>query len=289
MKKIVLAGATGYLGSHLVKTLQKKEEQFVAIARKEEKLRLLGLNEDQIIKAEVTQPRTLNGQLQGADILISTVGITRQKDGLTYMDVDFQANINLLAEAKRAGIKKFVYISAINGDKMRHLKIMAAKEKFVDELKASGLDYIIVRPNGFFSDMRDFLDMAQGGRVYLFGDGQFKLNPVHGTDLAEAILENLDQRNVDIEIGGPDILTQNEIGQMALEACNKPVKILHFPDWIRKLAIVLVRTFTSSKTYGPIEFFLTMMGQDNVAPRCGTHRLQTFFAKEADVIRKQEV
>ena len=50
--------------------------------------------------------------------------------------------------------------------------------------------YQIIRPNGFFSDMKDFLEMANGGRVYLFGNGQYKLNPIHGSDLAEAILDN---------------------------------------------------------------------------------------------------
>ena len=54
------------------------------------------------------------------------------------MDVDYQANINLLEEAKRAGVQKFIYISAINGQQMRHLKIMAAKERFVDALKSIG-------------------------------------------------------------------------------------------------------------------------------------------------------
>ena len=179
MKNILIAGSTGYLGQHLVKALQRWEMPFKAIARNPTKLTALGLEKNQIIEAQVTQPETLTGKLAGTDILISTVGITRQKDGLTYMDVDYQANINLLEEAKRAGVQKFIYISAINGQQMRHLKIMAAKERFVDALKASGMAYQIIRPNGFFSDMKDFLEMANGGRVYLFGNGQYKLNPIH--------------------------------------------------------------------------------------------------------------
>lgn len=287
MATIILAGATGYLGSHLVKVMQDQHFSFKAIARNNKKLIRMGLNEDQILQAEVTQAQTLKGLLEGADILISTIGITRQKDGLTYMDVDYQANLNLLEEAKKAGVKKFIYVAAINGDKMRHLKIMAAKEQFVDALKTSGIEYIIVRPNGFFSDMKDFLEMAKKGKVYLFGDGNFKLNPIHGEDLAKAILDTINQSNVEIEVGGPDILSQNEIAEMALNAHGKPIKILHLPDWIRKAAIILVRTFTSSKTYGPIEFFLCMMGQDNIAPRYGMLRLQSFFIHTADSIEEQ--
>jgi uncharacterized protein YbjT (DUF2867 family) len=42
---------------------------------------------------------------------------------------------------------------------------------FVEQLKKSGLDYCVVRPNGFFSDMTDFYKIARKGRVYLFGNG----------------------------------------------------------------------------------------------------------------------
>ncbi|MEM8894715.1 MAG: SDR family oxidoreductase, partial [Bacteroidota bacterium] len=148
MKKTLLAGATGYLGQHILTELQQRSTNFVAIARKKNKLASKGIADHQIIAAEVTLPETLTGHFENVDTVISTVGITRQKDGLTYMDVDYQANSNLLQESKRAGVKKFIYISSINGQQMRHLKIMEAKEKFVDELKQSGMAYTIVRPNG---------------------------------------------------------------------------------------------------------------------------------------------
>lgn len=53
------------------------------------------------------------------------------------------------------------------------------------------MDYCIVRPTGFFSDMKDFLDMAKDGRVYLFGNGQLKMNPIHGEDLATEIVKRI--------------------------------------------------------------------------------------------------
>ena len=58
-----------------------------------------------MLEAQVTQPETLKGVCKNIDVVISTVGITRHKDGLTYMDVDFQSNVNLIEEAKE-GVKK---------------------------------------------------------------------------------------------------------------------------------------------------------------------------------------
>jgi len=277
---VLLAGATGYLGTYIAKQLIKQNIHCKLIARSPKKLEGLDTSNVSIIKAEVTKPGTLTHIMEGVHTVISTVGITRQKDGLTYMDVDYQANINLLNEATKAGVKKFIYVSAIHGNQLRHLKIFEAKEQFVDTLKSSGLEYTIIRPNGFFSDMKDFQNMAKKEKVYLFGDGENKLNPIHGEDLAEVSIEAIQSKNKEIIIGGPDVLTQNEIAILAFKSLDKPVKIKYLPDTIRRIAICMLRRFTSSKTYGPYEFFLTLMGQDNIAPRYGKHRLRDFFEQQ---------
>ena len=277
---ILLAGATGYLGRHISEELKKRKLSAKLIARNTKKLEQFNSPTTQIVKAEVTKPETLSGICSGVDTVISTVGITRQKDGLTYMDVDYAANVNLLREAQKAGVRKFIYVSVINGDKYRELKIMEAKEAFVDELKNSGLDYTIVRPNGFFSDMKDFLEMSEKGKVFLFGDGQQLLNPIHGADLAEICLDLVNSNTKEISVGGPEVLTQNEIAEMAFKAHNRKAKILHLPNWMRTVTIWLLRKLTSVKTYGPIEFFLTLMKEDNVAQRYGSHKLLDFYMEE---------
>lgn len=276
-KKILLAGATGYLGSHILSKLNELEMETTVIVRNTKKLKPFQNSKITIQKAEVTKPGTLTGICNNINTVISSVGITRQKDNLTYMDVDYQANMNLLKEAKKSGVERFIYVSAINGDKYRNLKIFEAKEKFVDALKSSGIKYTIVRPNGFFSDMKDFLEMANSGRVYLFGDGNQKFNPIHGEDLANYIFQLLQKDTKEAIIGGPDILSLNDIGKLALESLNKPVKIIRFPDWMRKMILWVLRKFTNVKTYGPIEFFLTLMAEDNIAPTYGKQRLANFF------------
>ena len=277
MKNIAIAGATGYLGKYVLKELLKRQRQTLALVRNPQKLQEFSSVFLETEKAEVTKPETLSGKLNGVEVVISTIGITRQKDGLTYMDVDYQANLNLLKEAQRAGVKKFIYVSAIGGTKYKHLKIFQAKEGFVEELKKSGINYSILRPNGFFSDMQDFLKMAQKGKVYLFGKGDKKLNPIHGEDLAEVVVDAVFLDKKEIEVGGPDVLSHDEIAEMALHAYQKPIKIVHLPHWIRKTIISLMRTFTSSKTYGPVEFFLTLMADDQIATRYGKHHLKVFF------------
>ncbi|SFL61285.1 SDR family oxidoreductase [Halanaerobium salsuginis] len=276
MEKVLLAGATGYLGSYILKELQESDYAVKVIVRSPEKLPV-DIKNIEVIEAELTKPATIKNCCHDVDYVISTVGITRQKDDFLYMDVDYQANKNLLLEARRSQVKKFSYISVFKGQELKNLKMCAAKERFVEELKNSGLDYCIIRPTGFFSDMADFFKMASKGRIYLFGDGKFKSNPIHGQDLAPLCVLSLQQKEQEIIIGGPDILTQNEIARLAYNALNKEIKITHLPDFLRKFSLFLVRTFTSEKFYGPVEFFLTVLAMDMVAPKRGEKHLKDFY------------
>ncbi len=121
--KHLIAGATGYLVGYLVEVMRRRGLDFRAIARNPDKLEAAGLDASQILVAQVTKPESIKRCCEGVDSVLSSVGITRQKGGLTYMDVDYQANGNLLDEALRAGFRKFVYVSVLNGARLRKLTL----------------------------------------------------------------------------------------------------------------------------------------------------------------------
>ena len=286
-RKVLVAGETRYLGKYIVRELKKRGYWVRVLIRKEEQKKAFNSVDDFFV-GQITEPNTLKGVTKDIDWVFTTIGITRQKDGVTYMDVDYQGNVNLLKESLIEKVERFQYSAAINGDKLRHLKIFEAKEKFVDELKVSKINYSIMRPNGFFSDMSDFLSMAKNGRVYLFGNGNFKLNPIDGEDLAKVCIDNMENEILEESVGGIDMFTQNQLAELALNAWEKPIKISHLPDWTRRLTIWFLRTFTSSKTYGPIEFFLTAMADDNIANKYGPKRLKDFFELQINSLKSKE-
>ena len=284
MERILVAGATGYLGRYVVKEAKKQGYYVRALARNPHKLDDISEYIDEIFEAEVTKPDTLLGSCDGIDYVISSVGITRQKDGLSYMDVDYQGNRNLLDKAVESSVKKFIYVSVLNAHLMQDLKIIQAKERFVDELRRSGLDHCVIRPTGFFSDMLEFLAMARRGRVYLLGDGHTEINPIHGSDLADVCVDAVFDKDREILIGGPDVYTYRQIAEMAFDVIGKPVKISKLPKWLNRVSLALARTFTSSKIYGPLEFMMAVMTMDVVGELYGTNRLREFFIEKAGAL-----
>jgi uncharacterized protein YbjT (DUF2867 family) len=282
-QRVLVVGATGYLGKFIVKELKSQGYWVRALSRDNQKIESVKHYVDEVVLGEATKSETINGLCKNIDIVFSSLGITKQKDGLSYMDVDYQANRNVLDEALIENVKTFMFISVFNSDKLRHLEIVKAKERFAQDLKKADIEHIIIRPNGFFSDMTEFFNMANRGRIYLFGNGEFQCNPIHGADLAEACVKWLDTNGGEFNIGGPEILTQNEIASQAFEVLEKMPKITYIPLMVRNLIVKLARIFTSGKTYGPIEFFMTVLAMDMVAPTYGQHTIKQYFKEISEV------
>ena len=202
---------------------------------------------------------------------------------ISCLDVDYRANKNILHEALIDNVRKFMYISVLNANKLQHLEIVKAKERFVQELKQADIEHIVIRPNGFFSDMTEFFTMAKKGKIYLFGDGHLRTNPIHGKDLAVVCLDAIESLDREINVGGPETLTHNEIAMTVFEVLGIEQKITYIPDWIRASILKLMKIFPGSKTYGPIEFFLTVMAMDMIAPEHGNHTLRKYFSDLRDM------
>ncbi len=286
MTKVLVAGASGYLGMYVAKEFKKQGYHTSALARSSVSLGDIAENIDEQIICDATDKYSLGRICDNIDIVFSSIGITKQKDGLTFMDVDYQANKNLLDEAVHAGVKKFIYISVFGAERMKKLKGVQAKLKFEQELIKSGIDYTIVYPNGFFSDMKEYLEMAKKGRGIVLGSGEFRINPIHGADLAEICVKAADDTNQKIHVGGPEIFTHREIFGIAFDLLKKKPKVSGLPLWMKSLMLGLLRLFTSEKTYGPLEFFTTVLSNDLIAPKYGTYKLREFY-KEQLIMSKE--
>jgi uncharacterized protein YbjT (DUF2867 family) len=276
MKRVLVAGSAGYLGGFVCRELTARGCFVRALARSPEKLSELRDSVDEIVEAEVTRPETLEHVCDGIDVVFSSVGITRQKDGLSFRDVDYQGNKNLLDVALRAGVQKFVYVSTVDGASHRDLDIVDAHETFVDDLRASGLDHTVVRSTAYFSDMGELLEMARKGRAWLFGSGTKRVNPIHGADLAIACVDAIEGCETEIIVGGPQTLTWREAAKLAFDVLGQPEKVSCVPQWSFGPLVRLARLF--NRHQGELlAFFTTMATTDLVALPTGTRTLEEHF------------
>ncbi len=277
MKRVLVAGATGYLGRFVVRAFKARGYRVRALGRSPEKLGSIKEFADELAIGEVTDPDSLKGVCDGIDIVFSSVGITRQKDGLTYRDVDYQGNKNLLTAAEAAGVSKFVYVHVLNAEEMQHVALVQAKQAFVEDLERADMDSTVVCPTGFFSDMEEFLEMARSGRVYLFGDGSNRINPIHGADLAEVCVDAAESSKRQVNVGGSEVFTYREIAELAFDVLEEPRKITRTPRSLVNIFVGALRWLAPARVYGPLQFLAAVMTMDVVGEPRGERRLVNHF------------
>jgi len=283
-KKVLIAGATGYLGKHVVQEFASRGYTVRALVRNPEKLATIGPNLEpavsDVVKETVTGDArdlsSLNDACKGVDIVFSCMGLTMPQDNVTSEQVDHLGNKALLEDALRHGVEKFIYVSVYNAEHMPDVEIVQAHERFVQDLEASGMPFTVIRPTGFFSDMGMLLSMARSGISFILGEGTNKINPIHGVDLAKVCVDAAENKEREIAVGGPDTYTFNETITMAFEALGKPPMLIHVPSWIGDAAL-FVTGLVNKPVQSALSFAVAVNKIDNVAPARGTRHLADFY------------
>lgn len=195
--KLVIAGAFGKLGSDLLKAAVRSGHEVTAVDMVIRDVEGLDPSTYQAKQIDVTKRDSVAGICEGIDAVITTVGLTKTSTTLTNYDIDYNGNKNLLDEAVRANVKNFVYISVIKADDREDVPMLHAKYLLEQDLKKSGIPYVIHRPTGYFYDIAHvFMPMIEKGKVTLLGKKPVHANVIDTADFADFILQHVNDSNV---------------------------------------------------------------------------------------------
>lgn len=291
MAVALVTGATGYLGRYLVAELHRRGHTVRAVARNRSRAEqpgnwnspaLAGLVDEWAI-GEISDGSFVADVASGVDVVVSALGVTRQK--ADPWDIDYRANLATLESAERHGVRSFCFANVIGGDRCP-AELTKAKTAFAQALADSSVPNQIINPPGYFSDMMQVFEMARRGRAYLF-DPQRKINPIHGADLATACIDRLEAGEQGTwDIGGPDVFTWHELAESAFTALEKKSRITTVPPAVLP-PIQWIASLVSPRRADTLRFVTWGMLNDSVGEPTGTHHLADFFAAQADTLAKR--
>lgn len=218
MKTIFIAGASGFVGSHIAKKLIAGGHKVIGLVHKRSTENVKGLSIEQR-EGSLLDLESLRRSVRGANVLVNAVGIIKEVKDKTFDGIHRQGVENLIAAARENGIQRFIQISALGAGTGIDTAYFRTKEAGEKALAASGLDWTIFRPamifgsgDGFSTQMLAMMKKAPFMPVA--GDGKYKLQMVYIEDVAECILcavENPRTYGQTYCLGGPDVMTMNEI------------------------------------------------------------------------------
>ncbi len=233
--KVVLAGAFGNLGGEILTSLVKAGHEVVAADLRERKIEGIE-GKYRFVSIDATNPATLNGLCDGAEVVITTMGLTGASTKFTSYDIDYKGNMNLYREAVKAGVKKFNYISVISCDEKgaEEVPMLHAKYLVEQDIKKGEMDWVIYRPTGYFYDIaKVFKPYVEKGEMQLLkGYGGVKANVVDCPDFAQFIVEHMNDTNKTYNVGGKETYTYEEMAKLCFDAAGKPVRIKWAPIWL---------------------------------------------------------
>ena len=242
--RVFVAGATGYIGRNVVRTLVEQRFRVVAFARRRAgtggsddeattRQRLAGA---EVRFGDVTNARSVRDdgfRNESFDAVVSCLA-TRTGGIQDAWQVEHQANIHLLEGARQAAVRHFVLLSAICVQKPK-LAFQRAKLAFERTLIASGLGYSIVRPTAYFKSLSgQVLAVQRGRRFMVFGHGELTAcKPISERDLAQYVAELVsapEAPNRVLPIGGPGpAITPKQQGALLFDAVGRPPRYRHVP------------------------------------------------------------
>jgi uncharacterized protein YbjT (DUF2867 family) len=284
MKKVILFGSTGNLGKEIAKELVKQGYDLTIVVRNEVKAKSLADITSKYIIANVCNKATLEHIFDKQEIVISALGKSvspNDKSKPTFREVDYSANANILNEATKAGIKKFIYVSAFHSEKYLHLEYFKVHHDFSELLKKSGIDYSIIKPPAIFSAFIDMIEMAKKGQLVNIGKGDKKTNPIYEGDLAKVTVEAINKQNSIFEAGGKTIYTRKQLNEIVQNEVDSQKKIRTVPLGLFKVTLPIIKLF-SKNTFDKFAFFIEVMQHDTIAPQVGTMTFEDYVKQKVN-------
>lgn len=245
--RILVTGGTGVVGRSTVTALLQRGHVITLLSRHAERDARQWPHGVHPVVGNVADASAVEGAAEGCDAVLHLTAIVDEHGTQTFERINVDGTRNVVREAGRAGVKKFVYVSSLGageGQSPYH----ASKRRAEAIVRQFGGAWIIVRPGNVYGpgdeQISMLLRMARSLPVLpIVGGGEQRFQPVWHEDLAEAlarVVERDDLAGRELDIAGPEITTQHDLAQRLSRITGRNAPEVPIPrlvaEWGAKLA-----------------------------------------------------
>lgn len=227
----LVVGATGSLGGRIAHALLGLKRDVRALVRDPAKAGPLEAAGAQVVVGNVKDLASLEAACSGVEVVVSTATMSKRGDD-SPENVDLRGTQNLIDAARRAGVRKFVFVSTLNASPDSPVPVFRAKGAAEEHLRQSGIDHTILQPNAFMDVWFPALiemPVASGQPVTLVGESRRRHAFVAERDVAAfavpAAVGHPAARNTTLVIGGPEAVTLRDVVRAYEEAIGRSIAV----------------------------------------------------------------
>jgi NADH dehydrogenase len=235
---VLVTGGTGFVGTGIVHALRAEDRPVRCLVRDRRKGSVLASWGCELAEGDMTDAASLRAAVAGCDRVIHLVAIRsgRRSEFERLME---QGTRDLVAAAREAGVGRFVLMSALGVSEQTKdlVPYYHAKWDMEQTVKASGLEHVIVRPSFVFAEeggaLGEFKRVVKLSPVTpVVGSGEQRIQPIWRDDVAAYFAKSLDlpeAANRTFELGGPDVVTWDELWRRLRAALRVRRPLVHVP------------------------------------------------------------
>ncbi|MGB0121522.1 MAG: NAD(P)H-binding protein [Solirubrobacterales bacterium] len=233
---ILLTGATGSIGSRLLPRLLESGEDVRCLVREP---RRLG---DQRVNVQITMgdlrqlndPYLLRQSMRGVDTVIHLAASIRDQPPFRVEELNGLATVRLLEAAERAGVKRFIFFSALNATSVQRTRFFRAKWVAEQAVMASPLETTIFRPSIVFDQSDPWITLLRRFTflpvIPVSGDGRSLYQPIWADDVAAAVINAINKPEIEeVDLVGPQTLSYSQMSTLVGQLSGRPRRLWHVP------------------------------------------------------------
>jgi NADH dehydrogenase len=256
---ILLTGATGTIGSALLRRLTGAGEPVRCLVRDP---RRLGANRVrvQIALGDLADPPSFRNALRGVRTVVHLAAAIRDEPHASIEELNAVATLRLVRSAERAGARRFVFFSALGAAHHSRTRFFRAKALAQEAVERSSLETTIFSPSIVYAPGDPWLTLLERfsylPAIPVSGSGRALYQPIWAEDVADCVVAALmasGPRRRSYELAGPETLSYDEIVRAAVHANGRRRRLLHVPLPAAKASLRLLRRLGGPKVFATWE------------------------------------
>jgi nucleoside-diphosphate-sugar epimerase len=241
MPQVLVTGATGFVGSHIAEVLTQNDFTVRCTVRQSSSLKWLAHLSLEKVTVNFTDEMSLQKACQGVDIVVHSAGSTRAKTDAEFFEVNTDGTERLAKAALAAKVSRFIFISSLEArgpDGLTETISSYGKSKLEAERHlaklSNDIEVILLRPAGVYgprdTDLLTLFQMAKYGFLTVPATSG-KLQPVHGRDVAEAVLAAINGNTHlgPFDIAEPTTYSWQDMVHLLEQAMKRKLHVLKIP------------------------------------------------------------
>jgi uncharacterized protein YbjT (DUF2867 family) len=236
---LLLTGATGLVGSALLRGLVDAGQPVRCLVRDPRRLGSLRV-QVQIALGDLSDPRSFKNAMRGVDTVVHLATVTRDQPRGSIEELTAMATWRMVAAAERAGVERFVFLSALGASKHHSARLMRAKAVAEQAVREAALRTVVLAPSFVYAPgdrwLRLLERLSRLPAIPLPGNGVARCQPISAQDVADCLMGALSQGASDggavssrrrYELAGPETLTYDSVIHTMLRSIGHDRPIVH--------------------------------------------------------------